>query len=101
MGAGVRELAFSRLRYADFQQLIAAAVDSRPALVLIDGDPAERHIDYVVNDPDLAAEVLFGRLLAGGPDSRTIARQFPNRTVYIYRERGSERSLERVPAEAH
>ena len=87
--AGINQLAFSRLRYLGFQQLLDQFVTNRPALVLVRHDPADRHIDYVSNPPALEGPLLIGRIPA---DARTseeetvrLAREaFPDRSHYIF-----------------
>ena len=82
---GVEEIAFARLHYAGFQRMIDQAVTRRPALCLIEGDPADRSLDYVVNDPDLTAPVLRGRYRPGKTDLAKVRSAFPDRTLYLYR----------------
>ena len=85
--AGVEQIAFSRLKYQAFDELLRREVRQRPALVLIEADPADRHIDYVVNEPSLSAEVLRGRY--PWPLEK-IAAEFPNRSVYHFRAKTGE-----------
>lgn len=87
--AGVHELAFSRIRYADFQQLVATGVTQRPALVLVRHDPADRHIDYVSNHPSLTSPLLIGRLPAAASMTEAETLQlaqaaFSDRAVYVW-----------------
>jgi hypothetical protein len=81
---GVEEITFARLHYAGFQRMIDQAVTRRPALLLIEGDPADRSLDYVVNDPDLTAPVLRGRYRPGKTDLAQVRSAFPDRTLYLY-----------------
>lgn len=93
--AGVEQIAFSRLKYQSFNELLSREVRQRPALVLIEADPADQHIDYVVNDPSLSSEVLRGRYpVADWPLERIVA-EFSERTVYLFRVKTGE--LRRVP----
>lgn len=85
--AGVEQIAFSRLKYQAFDELLRREVRERPALVLIEADPADRHIDYVVNEPSLSADVLRGRY--PWPLEK-IAAEFPNRSVYLFRAKTGE-----------
>lgn len=82
--AGVDEVAFSRLKYAAFRKQVDRYVTERPALVVIDPDPTDRHIDYVVNRPDLNADILYGRMPRDTRELARIPRLFPRRTCYIY-----------------
>ncbi len=81
----VDNVAFSRIRYAAFQTLIDRHVTHRPALVLIEADPDDRHIDFVLNDPDLQADVLYGRFRPDDIGLPKILRLFPNRAIYLFR----------------
>ncbi|HEV3303302.1 MAG TPA: hypothetical protein VG055_26855 [Planctomycetaceae bacterium] len=80
----VMEVAFARQRYEGFQRMLDQLVTQRPALVLIDGDPADRSIDYVVNDPRLDAPVLRGRFRRGQTDLAKVRAAFPDRTLYLF-----------------
>lgn len=88
--AGAEQVAFSRLKYQAFDELLQREVHHRPALVLIEADPSDRHIDYVVNDPSLSAEILRGRYPVA--DWR-ISAEFPERHVYLYRAKTGELKL--------
>ena len=81
---GIEELAFSRVKYERFQRFIHAAVTRRPALLLIEPDPSDRHIDFVYNDPDLSGPVIRGRYRPGKTDLAQVVADFPNRTIYLY-----------------
>ena len=67
--AGLNELAFARQKYYAFQETIRRSVTEKPAIVLIEPDPSDRHIDFVVNAPSLDAEILLGRFRPSGPRS--------------------------------
>ena len=97
--AGVEQIAFSRLRYQAFDELLQREVRQRPALVLIEADPSDRHIDYVVNEPSLSAGIIRGRYpVADWPLERVIA-EFPARHVYLFRAKTGElRSVTTVKA---
>jgi Dolichyl-phosphate-mannose-protein mannosyltransferase len=81
---GIEELAFSRVKYERFQRYIHTAVTRRPALLLIEPDPSDRHIDFVYNDPDLSGPVIRGRYRSGKTDLAQVVADFPNRTIYLY-----------------
>jgi hypothetical protein len=93
MEAGLQEVAFSRLTYHNFYKMIDRLVTAPRALVLIEPDPHDRHIDFVVNEPGLQADILFGRRR---PETNLseIVRLFPNRTCYLYRVK--QRQLTRI-----
>ena len=93
MEAGLHEVAFSRLTYHNFYKMIDRLATAPRALVLIEPDPHDRHIDFVVNEPGLQADILFGRRR---PETNLseIVRLFPNRTCYLYRVK--QRQLTRI-----
>ena len=91
--AGVEQVAFSRLKYQAFDELLQREVRHRPALVLIEADPNDRHIDYVVNDPSLSAEILRGRYPVADWPIERISAEFPERHVYLYRAKTGELKL--------
>jgi hypothetical protein len=92
MGVETEQAAFSRMKYRGFRQLIERRVTEPKALILIEHDPADRHIDYVFNEPDLQGNqrFLFGRFL---PKKKKLAKielakivsRFPDRACYLYR----------------
>lgn len=79
---GVEEVAFSRLKYEAFDQAMQPRLH-KPALLLIKGDPADRSIDYVYNDPDLSAPILRGRFRPD-TDLTKVRAAFPNRSLYLF-----------------
>jgi hypothetical protein len=83
--AGIDEVAYSRLFYAGFDRLIDQSVTQRPALVLIEPDPADRSMDLVYNDPDLTAPILRGRYRPHKTDLAKVRAAFPDRTLYLLR----------------
>ena len=48
------------------------------------GDPADRSLDYVVNDPQLDAPVLRGRFRRGQTDLAKVRAAFPDRALYLF-----------------
>ncbi len=84
LDGGIEELAFSRVKYERFERFIHAAVTRRPALLLIEPSPSDRHIDFVYNDPDLSGPVIRGRYRPGKTDLAQVVADFPNRTIYLY-----------------
>lgn len=89
LSAGINQLAFSRVRYFNFQQLVEQRVAPRPSLVLVRHDESDRHIDYVSNHPSLNDAVLIGRLPADARTSeeetvRLAAEVFHDRSLFIF-----------------
>jgi hypothetical protein len=95
--AAISEVRFARAQYGAFARMIDQQVIDRPALVLVEPDPADRHIDYVTNDPGLQNAVLFGRFDPETTDVGEVARSFPSRALYYYRVK--DRLLTRLAAQ--
>ncbi|MFM8581488.1 MAG: glycosyltransferase family 39 protein, partial [Planctomycetaceae bacterium] len=83
--AGRSQLEFARRKHANFEAAVAREVTQRPALVLVEPDPADRHLDFVTNLPPLTGPVLVGRYRPDLYDRSTIVAAFPERTLYRYR----------------
>ncbi|MCA9076240.1 MAG: hypothetical protein KDA93_14520 [Planctomycetaceae bacterium] len=79
---GVAEVAFSRQHYAAFNKMIKQRVDDGRALILVEADPSDRHMDYVVNDPALQNQILFGRYRPGTTETDKVAESFPDRDIW-------------------
>jgi hypothetical protein len=78
---GIGSLRYPRQRHADLRRWIESHVNKRPALVLIEqNDP---HLDLVVNDPGLSADLLLGRYQPGKTDVKQIRKDFPDRSLYV------------------
>ena len=56
----------------------------QPALILVAHDPSDRHIDYVINDPQLNTSVLTGRYRPEQHTPAQLQSLFPNRTLYLF-----------------
>jgi hypothetical protein len=82
--SGIEEVTFSRLKYEAFQEVIDRGIRPRPVLVLIKGDPDDRSIDYVYNDPDLSGPVLRGRYRQGQTNLARIRAAFPDRSIFFF-----------------
>ncbi len=77
----LRSIAFSRLRYDQFRKRLRTL--KTPALVLVQHDPSEIHIEFVNNAPSLEADILTGHASAFS-DPLEAAREFPDRTIYLF-----------------
>ncbi|HUG18429.1 MAG TPA: hypothetical protein VMM56_05590 [Planctomycetaceae bacterium] len=87
MRLAVGEVAFSRIRYQRFDELLAENIENRSAIVLIKHDPADVHIDYVTNVPSLDAAILRGRSDEGKPSAkkvRELQNAFPDREIWYF-----------------
>ena len=83
--AGRSQLEFARRKHASFLEVVSREVTERPALVLVEPDPADRHLDFVTNLPPLTGPVLIGRYRPDLYDHATVAAAFPERALYRYR----------------
>ena len=81
---GIGSLAHPRRQQAEVRRWIEASISERPALVLLDQHETEAsHLDFVTNDPGLTSEILLARRRAEETDLSAIARDFPDRSVYV------------------
>ena len=74
---------WARRNYATFDRLLEHAVTDRPALVLIAGDPSDRHMDFVTNRPDLESEILRGRFRPDQAPLEDVLESFSDRSIYV------------------
>jgi hypothetical protein len=95
LNQGIESVAFARRKHGRFAELVARRALPGPALVLVEADPADRHIDYVANPPDLQAPVLIGHYLPDLVSVAEVKRLFPDRKLFFYRVRQDDwRSLD-------
>jgi hypothetical protein len=92
--AGISEVRFARRQYDLFAKMIERQVTDRPALVLVEPDPTDRHIDFVTNRPDLQDPVLRARFDPATTNLDEISRLFPDRALYYFRVK--DRLLTRI-----
>ncbi len=83
----VNDVAFARRRHGRFLGLVAQRAHPLPALVLVEADPSDRHIDYVINNPDLSGPVLIGHFRPDSVPLAEVRRLFPDRSLFLYRAR--------------
>ena len=84
---GVGEFGFAKLKHYIFEQIVERNIQGT-AIVFVKHDPADRHIDYVNNDPALANEILIARYPAATlTETETVeaARSaFPDRRLFLF-----------------
>lgn len=83
----VEIVAFSRLKYEEFDRLLEEEIGDQRALILIDHDEADLHIDYIDNDPPWDAPIIRGRVDEGRPDAESLQelnRAFPDREIWYF-----------------
>ncbi len=88
------EVEFGRQRHGEFRTLVEQTARPRPALVLVEDDPKDRHVDYVTNDPALDGDLLIARYLPETVPLEEVRRMFPGRTLFLFHAK--ERQLERL-----
>jgi 4-amino-4-deoxy-L-arabinose transferase-like glycosyltransferase len=81
---GLSQFQFAREKQAKFRQLVNTTVTERPALVLIQADPSDLHIDHVVNIPPLDGPLLFAHDRPEAASIAEIRAVWPARTLYRY-----------------
>ena len=79
----ISSIRYPRKQYAEFDRWVEHSVKQRPALLLIESDPDDQHMDYVNNSPDLKEILLRARFQHGSVDVKSIIAAFPGRTVYL------------------
>ena len=98
---GIGRVAFARGEHGRFRDLVNRRAVPLPALVLVDSDPADRHIEYVTNHPNLSsAEVLIGHYLPDVISLEKVRELFPDRSVFVYRIRNHFREGRRMTEES-
>lgn len=91
---GVGSIRYPRRQYAEFNRWLESQVKDFPALVLIQPDPDDQHMDYVVNSPGLDTPILRARYRPGVTDLRAVTEQFPDRAIYLCQP--ARKSIERI-----
>lgn len=94
IAAAIASIRFPRQEYAEFDRWLEREVKDRPALVLIETDLDNQHIDYVVNSPGLTGSILRARIQRKTADLAKIRADFPDRVIYFCNPK--HRLLERV-----
>lgn len=91
--AAIGEILYPRRRYAAFADRLKTLSIER-GLVLIEGDPADRSFDLIVNQPEFQDRFIRGRLPPGKAEITRLRDEFPDRRIIIYRVRTGQ--FERV-----
>jgi hypothetical protein len=80
-------MAFSRQKFANFDNSVEQQIGERKALILIHHDEADLHIDYIQNDPSWEGQILRGRSDDGRPDAerlKELRTAFPDREIWYF-----------------
>ena len=82
VGAAVSELSFSRRQFAVFQRSVQHPAIPKPALILVDEAGSDPQLSYIINPPDLIAEVLVCRRPETDAEVDELRKAFPDRSLY-------------------
>jgi hypothetical protein len=85
----IGEVYFARQRYAAFFDTAAELAAGQPTIIFVEPDPADRHLDYVVNDPSLDGPVLIARYRPDRMDLNEARALFPDRQAFLFRVAGA------------
>ncbi len=96
VNTGIVEVAYARFKYAEFHQLIQQNVQEPRVLILIEHDPADVARDYVFNEPNWDANILFGRFRREQTNVDEVLRLFPTRSCYLYQVKEGRGRLVRL-----
>jgi hypothetical protein len=80
----VSEQSWSRVRFAQFRELIGSPGVQHPALILVDETGADPQLSYIVNPPDLTGDVLVCRLPETPAVIQDLGNAFPRRVMYVF-----------------
>jgi hypothetical protein len=86
---GIAQVQFSRSYYARFEQTLRAAGVKPPALVFIEPDSEQWHLDLVTNSPSLDDPILRARN-RGLSRNLELARTLRDRTFWFYDARTNQ-----------
>jgi hypothetical protein len=81
VGEELSRIAYSRLKYERFHREVEWAVRG-PAVVFVDPNLEDAHIEYVVNRPDLSGPILYARLMAPEFERDGVLAAFGERAAY-------------------
>ena len=83
--AGIAETRFARGRYYYAEQVIQRDVKENRALVLFKQSESDSSMDFVFNHPALQSQILRGHLPKMEQEIEAISKQFPKRSIYLFR----------------
>lgn len=90
-------LRYPRRQYAEFDRWLNTELQrngAESAMVLIEADRDDQHVDYVVNNPGLADPVLRARYRRGVTDLSAVTKGFPNRQIFLCHPK--RKTIERI-----
>ena len=82
--AAVSELSYARTRFELFQRLVESDAVHKPALILVDESAGDPQLSYVINDPELKADVLVARRPITTEEIDELRAAFPERQLYDF-----------------
>ncbi|MEZ6133237.1 MAG: hypothetical protein R3C59_31605 [Planctomycetaceae bacterium] len=84
VSAAISELSFSRVKFEIFQRLLQHSVTQRPALVMVEETGTDPQLSYIINPPDLNADVLICRRPATMEEIQELRAAFADRSLYEF-----------------
>ncbi|MEZ6059762.1 MAG: glycosyltransferase family 39 protein [Planctomycetaceae bacterium] len=82
--AAVSELAYSRIRMKQFQNVVGDDAVAKPALILVDETGTDFQLSYIVNPPDYSGPVLVCRMPESPEEIDDLQAAFADRRVYVF-----------------
>lgn len=80
----VGEQSFSRVRFEQFRRLTRNPELNHPVLVMVDESASDPQLSYIVNPPDLQADVLVCRKPAEVSVIAELKAAFPDRSLWVF-----------------
>lgn len=84
VSAAVSELSFSRRQFEVFNRSVEQPGIHKPALILVDETATDPQLSYIINPPDLMADVLVCRRPSTGSEVDELRVAFPDRSLYEF-----------------
>lgn len=84
VSGAVSEQSFSRVRQHVFRTLINSAQVQRPAVILVDESGGDQQLSYIINPPDLNADVLVCRKPSSPGHFEDLLQRFPRHQYYEF-----------------
>ena len=79
----IASIRYPRRKYAEFDRWLHGQIQEDSAVVFIESDPDDQHMDYVVNSPDFSGPLLRARYRRGVTDLDSLIDAFPGKAIYF------------------
>ncbi|MEQ9411723.1 MAG: hypothetical protein RIK87_28670 [Fuerstiella sp.] len=84
VSAAISEQSFSRTRFEFFHRTVTASGIQKPALILVNEQGTDPQLSYIINPPDLQAEVLVCRRPTTAQEIQELRTAFAPRRLYAF-----------------